>query len=56
MLDENWLYYIFAVNHNLLPAWVQKASDLDMDLTLSQTLDFLWRAIGYCKQMAYDLE
>lgn len=56
VLDENWLYYIFAVNHSLLPAWVQKASDLDTDLTLSQTLDFLWRAISYCKQMAHDLE
>lgn len=56
MLDENWLYYIFAVNHSLLPVWVQKASDLETDLTLSQTLDFLWRAIGYCKQMAHDLE
>lgn len=56
LLDENWLYYIFAVNHSLLPAWVQKASDLDTDLTLSQTLDFLWKAIGYCKQMAHDLE
>lgn len=55
-IDENWLYYIFALNHNLLPNWATTASDLGKDLTLSQTLDFLQKAIGYCKQMAHDLE
>lgn len=55
-IDENWLYYIFALNHNLLPNWATKASDLGKDLTLSQALDFLLKAIGYCKQMAHDLE
>ncbi len=54
--NQSWTYYLFSLQHDLLPQSLEKSpKELEKSVSCGLALEFAQRALAYLRQMADDL-